>query len=104
MNAGDQIAQLRSGIAEASTNRGREVAIDISKCFSNPSGCPWAAENRRALTARDISGSVQGLTGLVYPAHVEVIWVLLKPVEAALFAVEVKLQVVTIAGSDLRYK
>src|ERR1700728_1059452 len=51
-----------------------------------------------------IPGGVQGLTGLVDPVHVEVIGVFLLPVEAAFFPVEMKLQVVAIAGRDLGYK
>src|ERR1700728_4150722 len=51
-----------------------------------------------------IAGGVQGLTGLVYPAHIKVIGIFLLPVEAAFFPIEMKLQVVAIAGCDLGYK
>ncbi len=105
MDAGDQVAQLRSRIAEASANRVREVAIDISKCFQQslrmPHGQAKVAPHRRRQI---VPGGVQGLTGLVYPVHVKVIGIFLLPVEAAFFPIEMKLQVVAIAGCDLGYE
>ncbi len=47
---------------------------------------------------------VQGLTRLPYPVQIQVVGILLPPVESALFAVEMKLQIVAIAGSDLGNK
>src|SRR5580704_4326231 len=101
-NARHQVAQLRRRIAEPCANRVGEVAIDISKCFYQTLRMPHGQPEVGARRGRQVvPGRMQGLTRLPYPVQMQVIGILLPPVESALFAVEMKLQIVAIAGGDL---
>src|ERR1700761_3806269 len=103
IDVGYQVTHFGGGIGEPGAYSGAEIAIDVGKGLNQTLRVTKRqAESLAGRGGEIVPGSMQRLAWLPEPVHFQVVRVLLPPVEAAFFTVQMKLKIVAIARGNLR--